>query len=61
MMSAKNQGTPVNSVLTKVLYYVLLLIMKIIINKVNDVMVKKRIAVIACNNIGVGGVIRGGY
>jgi hypothetical protein len=54
-MSAKNQETPVNSVLTKVLHYVLLLIMKIIINKMNGVMVKKRIAVIACNNIGVEG------
>jgi hypothetical protein len=60
-MSAKNQETPVNSVLTKVLHYVLLLIMTIIINKMNGVMVKKRIAVIAYNNIGVEGVMRGGY
>jgi hypothetical protein len=35
----------------------MLLIMIIIINNMNGVLVKKRIAVIACNNIGVGGVL----
>jgi len=35
--------------------YCVLIIMKIIINKINDVVVEKRIAGIACNNIGVEG------